>query len=95
MLLVYLTIAAIVLVVLVLVVYLVGIAYYLKKADGHLVKLVGSLQAIQGHARPLPEDLTTINGALIALRDLLKGTDRHLAGADQVFVREAGGRDVL
>lgn len=95
MILIYLTIAAIVIVVLVLVVYLVGIAYYLHKADGHLVKLVGGLQAIQGHARPLPEDLATINGALSALRDLLKGTDRHLAGADQVFAREAGGRDVL
>lgn len=95
MLLVYLTIAAVAIVVLVLVVYLVGIAFYLRKADGHLVKLVGGLRAIQGHARPLPEDLATINGALIALRDLLEGTDRHLAGADQVFAREAGGRDVL
>lgn len=95
MLLVSLTIAAIVIVVLVLVVYLVGIAYYLRKADGHLAKLVGGLQAIQGHARPLPEDLATINGALVALRDLLKGTDHHLAGADQVFAREAGGRDVF
>jgi hypothetical protein len=95
MLLVYLTIAAIVLVVLVLVVYLVGIAYYLRKADGHLVKLVGGLQAIQGHARPLPDDLATINGALVALRDLLKGTDRHLAGADQVFAREARDGNVL
>ncbi len=95
MLLVYLTIAAIAIVVLVLVVYLVGIAYYLNKADGHLVKLVGGLQAIQGHARPLPEDLTTINGALIALRDHLQGTNRHLAGADQVFAREARGGHVL
>lgn len=95
MILVYLTIAAVAIVVLVLVVYLVGIAYYLRKADGHLVKLVGGLRAIRGHARPLPEDLATINGALIALRGLLKGTDRHLAGADQVFAREAGGSDVL
>lgn len=95
MILVTLTIAAIAIVVLVLVVYLVLIAYYLRKADGHLVQLVGGLRAIQGHVRPLPEDLGTINGALIALRDLLRGTDRHLAGADQVFVREAGGGDVL
>lgn len=95
MLLVYLTIAAVAIVVLVLVVYLILIAYYLRKADGHLVRLVGGLQAIQGHARPLPEDLATINGALIALRGLLKGTDRHLAGADNVFTREAGGRHVL
>jgi len=96
MLLVYLTIAAIAIVVVVLVVYLVGIAYYLNKADMHLVKLVGGLRAIQGHARPLPEDLTTINGALIALRDHLQGTDSHLAGADRVFESEArGGRHVL
>ncbi len=95
MLLVYLTIAAIAIVVLVLVVYLVAIAYYLNKADTHLVKLVGGLRAIQGHARPLTADLTTINGALIALRDHLKGTNRHLAGADQVFEREARGGHVL
>lgn len=50
-----LTLIAVAIVVLVLVVYLIGIAYYLNKADRHLVKLAGGLEAIQGHAGPLPE----------------------------------------
>jgi predicted membrane channel-forming protein YqfA (hemolysin III family) len=83
-----LTLAAVAVVVLVLVVYLVGIAYYLWRADRHLAKLVGGLQAIQGHARPLPEHLTTINGALKALRDDLGGTRRHLEGVGRVLERD-------
>ncbi len=85
MLLTYLTLAAVAIVVLVLVIYLIGIAYYLRRADQHLKKLVGGLQAIQGHARPLPDRLGTINGALAALRDELRGTDRHLAGIGRVL----------
>ncbi len=83
-----LTLIAVAIVVLVLVVYLVGIAYYLRRADGHLVKLVGGLQAVQGHAGPLPEHLGTINGALKALRDDLRGTDRHLEGVGRILERE-------
>jgi hypothetical protein len=83
-----LTLVAITIVVLVLVVYLVGIAYYLLRADRHLAKLVGGLQAAQGHARPLPEHLGTINGALGALRDDLRGTDRHLEGVGRILERE-------
>jgi predicted membrane channel-forming protein YqfA (hemolysin III family) len=83
-----LTLVAVALVVLVLVVYLIGIAYYLWRADRHLVKLVGGLQAVQGHAEPLPEHLGTINGALKALRDDLRGADRHLEGVGRVLERE-------
>jgi len=83
-----LTLVAIAIVVLVLVVYLVGIAYYLARADRHLVKLAGGLQVIQGHVRPLPEHLGTINGALKALRDDLRGTDRNLEGIGRILERE-------
>jgi predicted membrane channel-forming protein YqfA (hemolysin III family) len=83
-----LTLAAIAIVVLVLVVYLVGIAFYLWRANRHLKQLVGGLQAIQGHAQPLPEHLDTINGALKVLRDDLRGTDRHLEGAGRILERE-------
>ena len=83
-----LTLVAVALVVLVLVVYLLGIAYYLWRADQHLVKLVEGLRAVQGHARPLPEHLGTINGALGALRDDLRGADRHLEGVGRVLERE-------
>ncbi|MBA2443152.1 MAG: hypothetical protein H0V53_12220 [Rubrobacter sp.] len=83
-----LTLVAVALVVLVLVVYLVGIAYYLWRADQHLVKLVGGLQAVQGHAVPLPDHLGTINAALGALRDDLRGADRHLEGVERVMEQE-------
>ena len=83
-----LTMVAVALVVLVLVVYLVGIAYYLWRADRHLVKLVGGLQAVQGHAGPLPEHLGTVNTALGALRDDLRDTSRHLEGVERVLERE-------
>ncbi|MBA2712146.1 MAG: hypothetical protein H0U55_01135 [Rubrobacteraceae bacterium] len=83
-----LTLVAVAIVVLVLVVYLVGIAYYLWRADQHLVKLAGGLQAVQGHAEPLPEHLGTINGALKALRDDLRGTDWHLEGVGRILERE-------
>lgn len=83
-----LTLIAIAIVVLVLVVYLIGIAYYLWRADQHLVKLVEGLQAVQGHAEPLPEHLGTINGALKALWDDLRGTDRHLEGVGRILERE-------
>jgi uncharacterized protein YoxC len=88
MILTYLTLAAVAILVLVLVVYLVGIAYYLRKADKHLAQLVGGLQTIQGHAEPLPEHLTTINGALKTLLESLRGTDRHLEGAGRVLESE-------
>jgi hypothetical protein len=88
MILTYLTLAATVIVILVLVVYLAAIAYYLRRADQHLVKLVGGLQAIQGHAEPLPKDLTTINGALAALLRDLQATDRHLLGVNRVLGQE-------
>lgn len=88
MVLTYLTLAAVAIVVLVLVVYLVGIAYYLWRADGHLSKLVRGLRATAGHARPLPDHLDTINGALRALRDNLRGTRRHLHGAGRVLEEE-------
>lgn len=87
MILLYLTLAAVALVVLVLVVYLILIAYYLWKANNHLAELVEELQAIQGHARPLPEHLNTINEALRTLRGHLQATDRHLAGAIRAFER--------
>lgn len=84
----YLTLAAAAIVVLVLVVYLVGIAYYLRRADQHLAKLVEGLRATQRNAGPLPEHLGTINGALSALRGNLRGTDRHLEGVGRMLERE-------
>lgn len=86
-LLTVLTLIVIAAVVLVLVVYLTGTIIHLRRADQNLARLVGGLQAIQGHVRPLPEHLTTINGALGTLRDDLTGTDGHLAVTRRVLGR--------
>lgn len=88
MILIYLTLAATAIVILVLVGYLLGIIYYLRRADQHLVQLVGGLRAIQGHAEPLPGHLTTINGALATLLRDLQTTDRHLLGVNRVLGQE-------
>lgn len=85
MLLWWLSLGVAVVVVLVLAVYLIGIAYYLWKADRHLAKLVEGLDASRGHVRALPDRLTTINQALGALRASLQSTDRHLAGTARLF----------
>lgn len=88
MILTYLTLAATVIVILVLVVYLAGIIYYLRRADQHLTQLVGGLQAIRGHAEPLPKHLTTINGALAMLLRDLQRIDQHLLGVNRVLGQE-------
>ena len=85
MILLYLTLAAITLLILILVYHLVMIAYHLRRAHQSLSALAGGLRAIQGHAAPLPEKLTTINGALAALRDSLGGTDGNLEAVEGVL----------
>lgn len=87
MLLWYLTLAAVAIVVVVLVVYLVLIVLALRRADQHVAQLAAGLRAVAGHTAPLPEHLTTINGALSALRGGLLATDRHLAGVVRIFER--------
>ncbi len=88
MILAYLTLFLVAVVVLVLVAYLVAIAYFLRRADRNLVQLLDGLQAIRGHVRPLPEDLGTINAALRQVRLNLLGSDSHLAAAARVFGEE-------
>ena len=43
------------------------------------------LEAVRDHTAPLPEKLTTINGALGALLGGLEAADRHLHRAGVVF----------
>jgi hypothetical protein len=40
---------------------------------------------VRGHTGPLPEKLTTINGALGALLGGLQAADRHVGRAAKVF----------
>ncbi|WP_410959849.1 hypothetical protein, partial [Salmonella sp. SAL4356] len=42
-------------------------------------------EAVRDHTGPLPEKLTTINGALGALLGGLESADRHVGRAGRVF----------
>ena len=82
MILLYLTLAAVALLVLVLVYYLVMIWYHLRRTHQSLSALAGGLRAIQGHAEPLPERLTTVNGVLVVLHERLAGADGNLGDVE-------------
>ncbi|MDP9369841.1 MAG: hypothetical protein M3Q03_16485, partial [Chloroflexota bacterium] len=58
--------------------HLILIAAALSRANRNLAKLVGGLEAIRDNTAPLGADLTTINGAAVALRDGLVAVDEHL-----------------
>lgn len=81
----YLTLAAALIVVVVLVIYLVGIIIALRRAGDHLAALAGGLQAIIDNTAPLAGHLTTINGALSALDEGLEAVDDNLVGVAGVF----------
>jgi hypothetical protein len=73
-------------VVAVLATYLILIAAALFRANRNLEKLVGGLEAIRDNTAPLAEDVPAINGAAIALRDILVSVAQHL----QEILRLAG-----
>jgi hypothetical protein len=87
MILLYLTLAAAAILVLALVVYLIAIIYYLRKADRHLVELVADLQATERNVSQLPDQLPAVNSALRTLRANLVGARGHLAPIDQLVSR--------
>ncbi len=58
--------------------HLILIAAALIRANRNLTKLVGGLEAVRDNTAPLGADLTTINGAAVALRDGLLAVDEHL-----------------
>lgn len=65
--------------VLVLAVTLILTAYHLRRAATFAEQLAGGLEAVRGHTAPLPEHLTTINGALVQLKGGLLSVDGHYA----------------
>lgn len=67
-----------VVIVAVVAVHLILIATALRRANQNLTKLVGGLEAIRDNTAPLGQDLPTINGAAIALRDQLGAVDHNL-----------------
>lgn len=78
-----LVIAAVVVVV--LAGYLIAIAWALLDARRSVMAIADGLEAVRDHTGPLPEKLTTINGALGALLGGLEAADGHLARAARVF----------
>ena len=80
-----LTLITVGLVVLALAGYLIAIAWALVHARRSIKAIADGLEAVAGHTRPLPEKLTTINGALSQLLTGLQAADRHLGRVATVF----------
>ena len=80
-----LTLITVALVVLALAGYLIAIAWSLIQTRKSVAAIADGLEAVAGHTRPLPEKLTTINGALTQLLAGLQAADRHLGRVATVF----------
>ncbi len=65
--------------------YLIAIAVQLMAARRSIAAIADGLEAVAGHTAPLPEKLTTINGALVQLLTGLQAADRHLGRVATVF----------
>ena len=80
-----LTLVTVALVVLALAGYLIAIVVQLMAARRSIAAIADGLEAVAGHTAPLPEKLTTINGALVQLLTGLQAADRHLGRVATVF----------
>ncbi|MGI8843880.1 MAG: hypothetical protein ACR2HZ_09280 [Gemmatimonadaceae bacterium] len=80
-----LTLITVALVVIALAGYLIAIVIALTAARRSIVAVADGLEAVRGHTKPLPEKLTTINEALVALLAALGSADRQLGRAATVF----------
>jgi len=80
-----LTLITVALVVIALAGFLIAIAWALLSAKKSVAAIADGLEAVAGHTAPLPEKLTTINGALFALLGGLRVADGHLGRAATVF----------
>ena len=65
--------------------YLILIVVQLMAARKSIAAIANGLEAVAGHTAPLPERLTTINGALVQLLTGLQAADRHLGRVATVF----------
>ena len=80
-----LTLITVALVVVALAGYLIAIVVQLAAAKRSIAAIADGLEVVAGHTAPLPEKLTTINGALVQLLASLKLADRHLGRVATVF----------
>ena len=80
-----LTLITVFLVVVALAGYLIAIAWALLDARKSVMAIANGLEAVAGHTQPLPEKLTTINGALTQLLAGLQVADGNLGRGAKVF----------
>ncbi len=80
-----LTLVTVALVVIALAGYLIAIAWQLIGARRSVAAIADGLEAVASHTEPLPEKLTSINGALTQLLTGLQAADRHLGRVATVF----------
>ena len=80
-----LTLITVALVVVALAGYLIAIVWQLMAARRSIAAIADGLEAVASHTAPLPEKLTTINGALVQLLSGLQAADRHLGRVAIVF----------
>ncbi len=80
-----LTLITVALVVVALAGYLIAIVWQLSRARRSIAAIADGLEVVAGHTAPLPEKLTTINGALVQLLSGLQAADRHLGRVASVF----------
>ena len=80
-----LTLITVFLVVVALAGYLIGIAWQLVAARRSVAAIANGLEAVAAHTQPVPDKLTTINGALTQLLAGLQSADRHLGRVATVF----------
>lgn len=66
--------------VLVLAVTLILVAFHVLRAAGTAEKLASGLETVDVQTKQLPAYMTSVNGALVQLRDGLLAVDGHLAG---------------
>jgi hypothetical protein len=83
----YITLAVVLIVVVALVVYLLLIIKALRGANSNLYQLAGGLDQIVQDTQPLPEKLTTINGALSQLLAGLLAVNDDLAAVAHLLKR--------
>lgn len=65
--------------------YLIAIAWQLVHARRAVAAIADGLAAVAAHTQPVPEKLTTVNGALTQLLAGLRAADRHLGRVATVF----------
>jgi hypothetical protein len=80
-----LTLITVALVVVALAGYLIAIAWALIQTRRSVAAIADGLEVVAGHTQPLPDKLTTINGALSQLLTGLQAADRHLGRVATVF----------